>query len=518
MSSLLVSLLVGCCLARLSNSGFSGGSERPLKLSLQRSERRYTIDSQRNASGVLVPIVRGPAGVVRRYRNSPLLNPSLSGYDIPLEGISAEYFCTMNIGSPGLMFTVQVDTGSSLLAVPDITCSTCNSNVGYNASASSTAALVACNSGSCSAGSCFGTSNTCGFSISYGDGASITGTVVVDQVQLGPWTHSSSNGSAVMTVQAPFGSIHVEPRVFQYPPVVGIWGMAYGLNNMQCYPNCITTLLDVFVSQLGMPDVFAMYLLPVPSGVRPAGELVLGGFDAPGPVVYTPIVEETYYIVGLRQMSIDGTIVDDPTIDNEATVVDSGTTLMLVSQTIFTNIQNAFQANYCHLPGVCGTPSIFDKYCINGSSEANLDGFPNITFTFEGARVTLLPKYYMLPEFGYFNGQSNRPIYCLGIMASGSGMRINILGDTFMRAFYIVFDRANTRIGFSELDPGTVEFVPESHNPFWFWPVIVFAAAVAVLLTVVSAMCIYWRRCHRSAQSEGYTLLVNPGLSSIGDD
>src|SRR5690242_8592514 len=80
-------------------------------------------------------------------------------------------------------------------------------------------------------------------------------------------------------------------------------------------------------------------------------------------------------------------------------------------------MMNVFQAYYCDIPYVCGTPNIFENgACLNGTAvwqnlnfmkficdsnlkiklgEGILDKFPNFTFWMEGIKVTLTARDYM---------------------------------------------------------------------------------------------------------------------------
>ena len=121
-------------------------------------------------------------------------------------------------------------------------------------------------------------------------------------------------------------------------------------------------------------DVFSMVLEPTSLGTERGGMLTLGSpnvqplneSDATSnstvpQIYYTPILAESFYIVGLYDMLLGGkSILDNSYPNGRATVVDSGTTYLLLPSPLFTSFVNVFQTNYCNLPFVCGGNSIFD--------------------------------------------------------------------------------------------------------------------------------------------------------------
>lgn len=121
------------------------------------------------------------------------------------------------------MFTVQVDTGSSGLAVPAKGCTQRSMNQDlhipctsvddfYDISRSSSGRQLGCNEFTCDACN----NGLCSFSILYGDGSFVFGTVTRDTIIL---------GGLQGTVE--FGSINGQSKGFQNSGVDGIMGMAY---------------------------------------------------------------------------------------------------------------------------------------------------------------------------------------------------------------------------------------------------------------------------------------------------
>ncbi len=115
-----------------------------------------------------------------------------------------------------------------------------------------------------------------------------------------------------------------------------------------------------------------------------------------------------------------------PELSFGISVVDSGTTFLIVPGDIFNQIVNVFQSQFCDIPHICGPKNIFEGgSCLNTTQYFNV--LPDITFFFEGVRVSLRPEDYMEK---YILG--NHTLYCFGIASAGNSS-LTILGDTFMK-------------------------------------------------------------------------------------
>jgi hypothetical protein len=111
-------------------------------------------------------------------------------------------------------------------------------------------------------------------------------------------------------------------------------------------------------------------------GEVPGGTWTLGGIDLNQAelfaqdsaenitVYYTPVLEETYYVVGLEDLLVDNTSVREAQSSYGLTVVDSGTTFFIVTTQIYQAIKEVFQQNYCFLPNICGPNSILTFVCL----------------------------------------------------------------------------------------------------------------------------------------------------------
>ena len=91
------------------------------------------------------------------------------------------------------------------------------------------------------------------------------------------------------------------------------------------------------------------------------------------PVQYTPVIQQTYYVVNLTDVLVNGVSigVNTSVYNGGQAIVDSGTTEYVMPNTAFTALRAAFTAMCATTPlvGVCnlpnGTASLFDGGCFN---------------------------------------------------------------------------------------------------------------------------------------------------------
>ncbi|KAJ9695263.1 hypothetical protein PVL29_010644 [Vitis rotundifolia] len=259
------------------------------------------------------------------------------------------YFTKVKLGSPPREFNVQIDTGSDILWV---TCDSCNdcprtSGLGielsfFDASSSSTAALVSCSHPICTslvqttAAECSPQSNQCSYSFHYGDGSGTTGYYVSDLLYfdtvLGDSLIANSSASIVFgcsTYQS--GDLTKVDKAID-----GIFG--FGQQDLSVVSQ---------LSSLGMtPKVFSHCLKGEGDG---GGKLVLGEILEPN-IIYSPLVpSQSHYNLNLQSISVNGQLLSiDPAVfatsNNQGTIVDSGTTLTYLVETAYDPFVSAITA------------------------------------------------------------------------------------------------------------------------------------------------------------------------------
>lgn len=360
-----------------------------------------------------------------------------------------EYFSIIEIG--GKHIRVQIDTGSSTLAVPMKGCASCINKMNrYSVDESPKAFSISCDSPECAAdrcttncpvcstrGACCSTIEPliCGFSLRYADGSAASGSVLRDEMTWGK-----------LKANVTFGGILKNSPNFERPEVDGILGMAF--KSLACNPSCFDPPFDAFVKQGLVHDVFSICM------TNTGGKLMLGGYDtsvSKTRVQYVGLThsgQERYYRVALDgKLGIGGEGVIIP--DFRTAIVDTGTTLIVTSTRAFAAIKQELQRRYCIVPELCGSDSWFQSgMCVN-LADNDLKLMPSLTLTVGGSiKLVLRPEDYML---SYRRGR--RQYRCVGIMGMDGLGGMVVLGNTLMQRYVTVYDRRNDRIGFAEAAP-----------------------------------------------------------------
>lgn len=360
---------------------------------------------------------------------------------VPLDGSVAfgEYYIALSFGTDTDKFNVQVDTGSSDLAVVSSRLPSPPAKLPvYNPWAhSDTASPVPCSSSSVY---CSCKSNVCDYSISYLDGSGYTADVFEDTITF--------PGSA-LKVRSITGAIVKQSKGFESAPVAGIVGVAYRNESEILAP----TIIDSLVESGDIRDSFSLCLdQGTQSGAMTFGAMGSGG----GSAVYTPILSQTFYVVNFLSLTVGSAsspLPIPPRVYNAGqAIVDSGTTDFLIPSSAYGALHQSFLSlcsSGSKLTGVCGLSkanSLFGDYCFD-MTEADISAFPTLTVSLQGTtsdsiQLAVTPDMYLTLD------TPGSTLRCLGIVgvpeADGT-----ILGDVVMRGFVTYFDRANSQVGFA---------------------------------------------------------------------
>nr|XP_025965016.1 pepsin A-like [Dromaius novaehollandiae] len=313
----------------------------------------------------------------------------------PLENyLDVEYYGTISIGTPAQDFTVLFDTGSSNLWVPSVYCSSeaCTNHNLFNPADSST--FVSTNEN---------------VSIEYGTG-SMTGILGYDTVVVEDITIS----------QQIFGLSETEPGdFFYYTPFDGILGLAFpSISSSGATPVFDNMMSEDLVSQ----DLFSVYL----SNDDESGSFVLfGGIDdsyTSAGISWIPLSAETYW-----QITMDSVSMNDEVLACSSScqaIIDTGTSLLAGPTSAIDNILDAL-----------GSDSSGEISCDSASS------LPDIVFTLNGNAFSVPASGYVVESDGS----------CTLGFESVDVDDLWILGDVFIHEYYVIFDRANDRVGLSSL-------------------------------------------------------------------
>ncbi|XP_069495852.1 pepsin A-like isoform X2 [Ambystoma mexicanum] len=302
------------------------------------------------------------------------------------------YYGTISIGTPPQDFNVIFDTGSSNLWVPSVYCSSvsCSNHNKFNPASSST----------------FQSTNQ-PLDVAYGTG-SMTGVLGYDTVQVG----------SIVDTRQEFGLAYTEANFFYYMHFDGILGLGYP----SIASDGATPVFDNMWSQgLLSQDLFSVYL----SANGASGSVVIfGGYDTSyytGNLNWVPLSSKGYWQINMDSVTMNGNVI--ACNGGCQAIVDTGTSLIAGPSSGIANIQSAIGASQ----------NSNGEYAVNCNTMGSLQ---NIVFTINGIQ-------YPVPASAYINQFTQ---HCTSNFQDTSA-GLWILGDVFIREYYVVFDRAGDYIG-----------------------------------------------------------------------
>ena len=235
------------------------------------------------------------------------------------------------LGADHKTFSLIVDTGSSLAAMPCADCSGCGKHqTGARFDPSRPGATtVDCNHPPTSmrCNGC-GSGHKCGYSVSYTEGSSISGYMVQDKLHL-------SSGEGEKAIDATFGCQTRETGLFHSQMADGIVGFS---NSAQYGP----TFMDRLVSGLRAPNVFSMCLS------EEVGAMVMGGAipnDLEASWISTSRTSKSYAVT-ITDFKVAGDSVGGASSQYHEAIVDSGTTFTYLPPTAYSRARDHFR-NHC---------------------------------------------------------------------------------------------------------------------------------------------------------------------------
>ncbi|KAK1920970.1 aspartic peptidase domain-containing protein [Papiliotrema laurentii] len=323
------------------------------------------------------------------------------GHGVPLSDyMNAQYFAPITIGTPPQEFKVVLDTGSSNLWVPSTSCSSiaCFLHNKYDSSASSTYKA-----------------NGSEFAIRYGSG-SLEGFVSQDNVVIGDLAIKHQD----------FAEATKEPGLaFAFGKFDGILGLAYDTISVNHIVPPFYNMLD---QKLLDEPVFAFRL---GASEEDGGEATFGGIDDSafsGKIDYHPIRRKGYWEIELESISFGK---DELELENTGAAIDTGTSLIVMPSDVAEMLNKEIGA----------TKSWNGQYTVDCNTIPNL---PELSLKFGGKNYPLKGEDYVLNAGGT----------CI---SSFTGMDIPapigplwIVGDTFLRKYYSVYDLGRNAVGLAK--------------------------------------------------------------------
>merc|ERR1711937_12023 len=201
----------------------------------------------------------------------------------------------------------------------------------------------------------------------------------------------------------------------------GILGLAWDSIAVDAIPTVMTTLIQ----QKTVAEPVFSFFLGTTSGAD--GELILGGldptkFDA-GSMVYVPLISETYWEVQLEGITVSGERVSGAS----KSIVDSGTSAIAGPTEAVAAVAKKI-----------GAWDVLGKYIVSCSS-ADKDTF---SFGLAGKEFAVPGKDMVVPAA---LGECLLMILPLDVPAPNGPLWI--LGDIFMRNYYVAFDFGRKAVG-----------------------------------------------------------------------
>lgn len=312
---------------------------------------------------------------------------------------NAQYFGTIKVGTPSQEFQVVFDTGSSNLWVPGNACDgPCRGKSLFNAGTSN---------------SFIGYKNK--FYIRYGSGP-VSGKFAEDTVTLGEIVVPKQKLGVITNVSG-LG------RLYSMGKFDGIMGLGFSSISLGKVP----TVLDNAMQHNLLDEPFFSFYL----GDDADGELTIGGVDSSryvGDFHNVKLLSATYWEIGLGSIKIG----DESFVSDTTAIVDSGTSLITGPSHYIKTLARSV-----------GARKYAKSYVLDCDQADNL---PDITFNIDGKPYTLKGNDYVL------NAGDNMCLLGFSAldMPSPSAPKW-ILGDMFMRKYYVKFDLKKEEVGFAKL-------------------------------------------------------------------
>lgn len=357
-----------------------------------------------------------------------------------------EYLAEVTIGTPPQTFKVVPDTGSSDFWVVDSTCGSGSGDCSGTGCSGLFCSFLCSDQScctkkaswlkggvkeSCENNPCYGKSKFDGsksstytkvgksFAIQYGTG-SCRGFTATDSV----------NFAGITVKDQTFGEATSLANFFSCQALDGIMGLGYpGLSSMKATP-----VINNMISQ-GLLDspLFSVWMTRESKEGDVGGEISVGAIDTTkytGEISWQPVTQQLYWMTKMDGVSV-GTVNLKPT-GGYKVISDTGTSLLAGPASAIKSIATALGGVY---------QSTYGLYFV----DCNTSKRDPIQLIFQGKIFEIGANSYILPL------EEGSTQCFLGIQPFNGGTELDwILGDTFIRSWYQIYDFGNNRIGFAK--------------------------------------------------------------------
>ncbi|KAJ5099145.1 hypothetical protein N7532_006146 [Penicillium argentinense] len=388
-----------------------------LGLTLHERDAPAVIGMDIQRKDVVDPVARDR---VRRKRDKTVVSQALDNEE-------TLYYCNVTLGTPAQSLRLVLDTGSS-----DLWCNAANSTLcekrsdpcqdsgTYDASASSSQAYV-----------------NSDFNITYADGSGAVGDYVTDKLTIG--------GAIIKDFQFGVG--------YSSSSSEGVLGIGYTANEVQVGRNgdsAYSNLPKAMVEKgLIKSNAYSLWLNDLDAST---GSILFGGVNTAkyhGSLESLPIqkVGSTFseFVLALTAVAVS-TSTRTHNYSSSAlpvgVLLDSGSSLTYLPDSIVNDIYNDLEVTYSESSGVGIVP------CSLAQKDVN------VSYTFSSPTIHVAASELVIDmgDYTYSNGERA----CIfGIAPAGSSTAV--LGDTFLRSAYVVYDLANNEISLANTNFNTTE-------------------------------------------------------------
>jgi Eukaryotic aspartyl protease len=349
---------------------------------------------------------------------------------VPLSSCVGDIYTTPVTIGGSQVFNAIIDTGSTSFGVAAKACTNCDVTPEYTPGTSATDEKQTASS-------------------QYGSG-SWSGEIYQDAITIGAEPPLPVKFASITSQMTFFQTAQCDSKVKSYQAILGLGPTAVAVKGTNGY-------FDDLVSAQHVPDVFATELCST------GGTLWFGGWDASAITAapqYTPMaagIDADYYAVTLSSITVAGTSV--PVGSGQSglgavSFVDTGTSIFILAQTPFAAVTSAITASagFTSVFGAGSTLLSNPGTCLASTkTAAEIDAaLPALTLVF-GSNPGI--SVQAAPSESYLMNMNNQ--WCSAITGPmGQEFPISaILGSPILRSNVVIFDRANSRVGFAPHAP-----------------------------------------------------------------
>ncbi|OCH89539.1 acid protease [Obba rivulosa] len=331
--------------------------------------------------------------------------------NVAAQNQGVDYVATVSIGTPPSTFTLLIDTGSS------------NTWVGAGKAFRETSTTVETRDR---------------VSVTYGSG-SFSGTEFTDTVSLGTGLTITGQSFGVASRSEGFEGVD---------GIVGIGPTDLTVDTLSPdTSSTIPTVTDNLFAQGIIPeDLVAVSFEPTTSLADNNGELTFGGTDSSkftGSINFAPLTTTSpaSEFFGIDQSITLGSSSGTSILTNTAGIVDTGTTLVLISTDAFSRYTKA-------------TGGVNDEATgLLRLTTAQFNDLESLFFNINGVSFEFTANAQIWPRAlnSAIGGNANSVYSIVNSIGTPTGEGLDFInGMTFLERFYAVFDTTNSRVGFAE--------------------------------------------------------------------